>query len=57
MVAACRDALAVDAHVEGAWVAGGAVHHGGGQHVVGGGVVDAAEKLATVAAADCEINI
>ena len=52
MVAPRGDALPVDAHVEVAGAAGGAVHNRRGQEVVRGGVVDTAEQLATVAATD-----
>ena len=53
MIAPRRDALSVDAGVERVWSAGRPVHHRRGEEVVGGGGLDAAEKLATVGTSYC----
>ena len=52
MIAPCRDALAVDAGVEGVGTARGAVGDAGPEEVVGRGLLHAAEQLALVRASN-----
>jgi hypothetical protein len=52
VIAAGRNALPVDARVEGVWAAGGAVSHGGPQQVVGRRLLDPAKEFALVRSAN-----
>ena len=52
MVTPGRDALAVDAGVEGVWAARCAVGNGGAEQVVGRGLLHAAEQVALVRTAN-----